>query len=114
MNPNLEHPKSISRILRTLGESADRDARARRRFARRAVNVRVLLEGTSSAEAWVLNLSAGGLRVVCEETLCVGDMLRLRIDGAEDGAELSGHGRVVWVKRCPDGFVSGIEFVEPM
>lgn len=116
MNPSVEQTRSISRILRALGPSADRDARARRRFARRPVNVRVLLDGKSTAEAWALNLSAGGIRVMCEEALSVGDMLRLRIDAdlREDGLELAGLGRVVWVKSCSDGFVSGIEFVEPI
>jgi hypothetical protein len=114
MTPTFDHPRSIAQILRTLGRSADRDARARRKFARRPVNVRVALDGKSTADGWALNLSAGGIRVMCEDTLAVGDMLGLRIDGAEDGIDLAGHGRVVWVKRCRDGFVSGIEFVEPM
>jgi hypothetical protein len=123
MNPSVEQTRSISRILRTLGPSTDRDARARRKAARRPVNVRVVLDGKSTAEAWALNLSAGGIRVMCEAPLSVGDMLRLRIDAPlraesgtrnDDGLELAGLGRVVWVKKCSDGFVSGIEFVEPM
>ena len=114
MNPSVEQPRSIRRILRSLGPSADRDARARRQFTRRPVNVRVVLDGTSVAEGWALNLSAGGIRVMCEVALCVGDMLRVRIDGQEDTAELAGVGRVVWVKKLADGFVSGIEFVEPL
>lgn len=118
MNPSVEQTRSLSRILRTLGSSADRDARARRRFTRRPVNVRVVLDGKVTAEGWALNLSAGGIRVMHEDALCVGDMLRVRIDGSDglngDGLELAGVGRVVWVKKCSDGFVSGIEFVEPM
>ena len=113
MTPSVEQTRSIRHILRTLG-GADRDARARRKSARRAVNVRVLLDGKKSSEAWALNLSAGGIRVMGEETLAVGDMLRVRIDGDGEGVELAGVGRVVWVIKCSDGFVSGIEFVEPM
>jgi len=114
MNPSLEQPRSITRILRTLGQSADRDARARRRFVRRPVNVRVTVDGTLTAEAWALNLSAGGIRVVCEESLAVGEMVRLRIEADAHGLELAGHGRVVWVKGCPDGYVCGIEFLDPL
>ncbi len=114
MNPSVEQTRSISRILQALGPSADRDARARRKSARRPVNVRVVLDGTSLAEAWALNLSAGGIRVMCEVALSVGDMLRVRIDGQEDGVELAGIGRVVWVRKHADGFISGIEFVEPL
>jgi hypothetical protein len=114
MNSSVEQTRSLSRILRALGPSADRDARARRQFARRPVNVRVVLDGKSTAEAWALNLSAGGIRVMCEAALAVGDMLRVRIDGNDDGLELAGVGRVVWVKKHKDGFVSGIEFVDPL
>lgn len=115
MTPTLEQPRSITRILRTLGPSADRDARSRRTYVRRPVNVRVSIDGASKAEAWALNLSAGGIRVVCEQTLSVGEMVRLRIDGDDDqGLDLAGHGRVVWVKGCPDGYVCGIEFLEPL
>lgn len=114
MNASLEPPRSISRILRALGESTDQDARARRRFARRPVNVRVVVDGTSTGVAWALNLSAGGIRVMGDETLTVGEMVKLRIDGEAAGLDLAGHGRVVWVKKCHDGYVSGIEFLEPL
>lgn len=114
MNTGTEHPRSITQVLRSLGRSADRDARARRQYARRPVNVRVLVDGTAAGAAWALNLSAGGIRVIGEQTLTVGEMVRLRIEGDAPGLELAGHGRVVWVKKHRDGFVTGIEFLDPL
>ncbi|MBI2893978.1 MAG: PilZ domain-containing protein [Deltaproteobacteria bacterium] len=115
MNAALDIPRSLSQILRSLGRNVDLDFRARRGSARRPVNVQVLFDGKTSGEAWALNLSSGGMRLVCEEELAVGDALCIRIEPGDDecSSGLIGHGRVVWVKGCPDGFVIGIEFIEP-
>lgn len=121
MNAAIDIPRSLSRVLRSLGRTVDLDPRARRTSARRPVNVQVLFDGRTRGEAWALNLSSGGMRLVCEEELVVGDVLCLRIlatwariePGDECSSGLIGHGKVVWVKKCPDGHVIGIEFVEP-
>lgn len=114
MNSAIDIPRSLSRVLRSLGSTADLDPRARRTSARRPVNVQVLFDGRTRGEAWALNLSSGGMRLVCEEELVVGDVLCLRIEPGDDGSSgLIGHGKVVWAKKCPDGHVIGIEFVEP-
>jgi len=117
LSPFADLDRSIPQILRTLAPSADRDARSRRVHVRRPVNVRVQLDGKLTGEGWALNLSAGGIRILTDAdvVLSVGDMLRLRIDAGEHhGTGLTGHGRVVWLKRCPDGLVGGIQFVEPL
>jgi PilZ domain-containing protein len=121
VNPTtLELPRSMKQALRSLGRTVDLDVRARRSSVRRPVNVRVHLlpqdsrQEVSPREAWALNLSAGGMRLVSDAELQVGEILYLRIEHEVGGsAGLAGHGRVVWVKVRPDGFVSGIEFVDP-
>ncbi len=83
---------------------------SRRSSERRPVNVKVEIDG-KPGDAWAINLSNGGVRIVAEARLEVGEQVFLRMgDRPETG--LQGKGRVVWVREQGEDVVAGIEFLE--
>jgi hypothetical protein len=96
--------------LSNLAEEPDlRDGVRRRHSVRRPVNVRVAIEGRTDS-AWALNLSSGGVRILAEAKIRVGELLLLRL-GDDPVYALSSKGRVVWVREEGEDVVAGIEFV---
>ena len=85
------------------------DGVARRASVRRPANVRVEIDGRTDG-AWALNLSTGGVRIVADVPLEVGELLVLRL-GDLPASGLHGRGRVVWVRRHGEDVVAGIEFL---
>ena len=61
-------------------------------------------------DGWILNLSRGGVRLILEETVSVGQALMVHIgdDGEPDAVRRPA--RVVWVMQEPDGVIAGLEF----
>lgn len=82
----------------------------RRGGARREVTERVRLKGEDGQvlEGWALNVSRGGLRLILEEKISLGQKFDIEV-GAE-GDSLNRQGRIVWVQEEPDGVIVGIEF----
>lgn len=82
----------------------------RRGGARREVTERVTLRTSDGAmlEGWALNVSRGGLRVILEDKVALGQKFEICI-GTED--VLQRPGRVVWLQEEPDGVIVGLEFV---
>ena len=81
----------------------------RRGGARREVTERVTMttdEG-KTLEGWALNVSRGGLRVILEEKVELGQKFDVTI-GADDVVHRGS--RVVWVQEEPDGVIVGLEF----
>ena len=80
--------------------------------ARREISSRItLVDGSNEYIGWALNISRGGIRVVIEERVELGQEFELREldpDIAEGGPF---RGRVVWIQEEPDGSVVGLEFV---
>ena len=99
-----------------LGVPAARGAHAMRRGgARRAVSERVSLQpcegtGGEALEGWALNVSRGGVRVILEVPVQLGQEFDV-IVGDSDHSPLQRRGRVVWVQEERDGVVVGLEFV---
>jgi PilZ domain len=81
----------------------------RRGGARREVTERIRLkaEDAKILEGWALNVSRGGLRVILEEKVTLGQAFEITI-GSDD--VLTRPGRVVWVQEEPDGVIVGLEF----
>ncbi len=80
----------------------------RRGGARREVSDRVTLrDGERTLEGWALNVSRGGVRVILEETVQLGELYE--ITHGEDAQLRSG--RVVWIQEEPDGVVCGLAYV---
>jgi hypothetical protein len=72
----------------------------------------VLRTPTGYSVGWALNVSRGGLRVVVEEGVVVGQVFEVEL-GSDDAADPAVRlGRVVWVQPEADGQIVGIEFVE--
>lgn len=89
------------------------DAHAMRRGGpRREVTERVHLVGPNlkNREGWALNISRGGVRVILEERVELGEEYEATI-GIEDSAQLNRRARVVWVQEEPDGYIVGLEFI---
>jgi hypothetical protein len=59
-------------------------------------------------EGWSLNVSRGGVRVVIEERLAVGDRVDIRLGGSA----IARPGRVAWAKVAPDGQILGLQFLD--
>lgn len=81
----------------------------RRGGARREVTERVGLKTDDGKilEGWALNVSRGGLRVILEEKVTLGQTFEITIGSDE---VLTKPGRVVWVQEEPDGVIVGLEF----
>ena len=93
--------------------AADGDAHGMRRGGpRREVTERVHLLGSNlkTREGWALNVSRGGVRVILEERVELGEEYEVTI-GIEETAALNRKARVVWLQEEPDGFIVGMEFL---
>ena len=81
----------------------------RRGGARREVTERVTLktEEGKELEGWALNVSRGGIRIILEDKVVLGQRFDVTLGSDE---VLVRPGRVVWVQEEPDGVIVGIEF----
>ncbi len=59
-------------------------------------------------EGWSLNVCHGGMRIITEEPLKVGDSLQVEVSSA--GRSYLGRARVAWVREQTDGVVAGLQF----
>jgi hypothetical protein len=84
-----------------------------RKSERRELDARVTLSASAgpAIDGWSLNISDGGIRVLAEAPLFVGEEVDLEI---HDVPEHPGprKARVVWVRRERDGSIAGLQFVE--
>lgn len=118
--------RSLGRLVHLLSTDHELDIRwgARRHgerlpFARRVNLIRVekvardsadlSLEVEVACEGWTLNISHGGMRVITEAMLHVGELLTLEVPSKV--ACYRGRVRVQWVRSESDGVVAGLEFV---
>lgn len=61
-------------------------------------------------EGWALNVSRGGVRVIIEEPVELGEEYQVTI-GGDESPQLNRRARVVWVQEERDGFIVGLEFL---
>lgn len=100
---------------RSLSESPDAsaagpaDAHAvRRGESRTEASERIVVRrGEALLDAWTLNISAGGMRLVLEDKVALGDILEIRQD-----TEVWRAAQVVWIQEEPDGAVVGVEYTD--
>jgi hypothetical protein len=88
-----------------------------RREVRREVSERVSLQcagqGAGVAlEGWTLNVSRGGVRVIVERPVGLGEVFDVTV-GTANASPLVRQGRVVWFQEEADGYIVGIAFVAP-
>jgi hypothetical protein len=77
--------------------------------------VRLLSYGpVSEGEGWLLNVSRGGVRLICEEPLNVGDRHVVEVGEEGEPDAFCRPARVVWVQREPDGVIAGLEFTDAL
>jgi hypothetical protein len=110
--------KNRSSVTTTIAEPGDLHA-TRRGGARHEVSARVWLkpiggsgEDPAVLEGWALNMSRGGVRVILETEVALGQEFEVTISSGPSGGEppAAQSGRVVWVQKEPDGVVVGIAF----
>jgi hypothetical protein len=110
----MEHAVKIRRHLTPpMGVPTFKGAHAMRRGgARREVSERVTLDGSGGVhvEGWALNVSRGGVRVILEETVQLGQEFMATV-GEMTNSPLQRRARVVWVQEERDGVVVGLEFI---
>ena len=76
--------------------------------ARREATARVLIRSDGfETEAWTLNVSRGGLRVVLEEPVTIGSDYMVVI-----GEQEPRWVRAVWVRDESDGQIAGLQFLD--
>jgi hypothetical protein len=79
----------------------------RRSYPRIETGARVvILRGTQELEGWALNLSAGGVRVMVEAQVELGELVHVRIGDAAPPSLC----RVVWLQEEPDGMILGLAY----
>ena len=66
------------------------------------------VEVTAAFEGWALNVCHGGLRIITEEPLRLGDVLQIEVTSS--GVPYVGTARVCWVRPQNDGVIAGLEF----
>jgi hypothetical protein len=82
-----------------------------RREIRREVSERVGLKaGETTFEGWSLNVSRGGVRVIVEHRVTLGEVFDVSV-GLATASPLVRQGRVVWFQEEADGFIVGIAFL---
>lgn len=119
-------PQPLSRLVGLLTNDSELDARwgARRQgeripFCKPLSLTRVEVTGASADdsmkvdvetvfEGWALNICHGGLRVITEEVLDIGDFLGIEVTSS--GTLYTGKARVCWVRKEADGVVAGLQF----
>lgn len=80
--------------------------------ARRSLHERVLLrDAAREVNGWSLNVSRGGLRIIVEDVLQVGEEFELAVGSSEPYRAVIRRGRVVWTQQERDGTIAGIQFV---
>jgi len=82
--------------------------------ARREATNRVILRGDASdITGWALNLSRGGIRLILEDRVELGQEFEIAIEEPEaEASKSSRRGRVVWVQEETDGMIVGLEFLD--
>jgi len=94
-----------------------------RREIRREVSERVTLRDSADSadsaagtdrpgtfEGWTLNVSRGGVRVIVEREVMLGEVFDVTV-GVADESPLARQGRVVWLQEEADGFIVGLAFI---
>lgn len=111
MITTVKNRRSLTPEMGTPAVEGDSHA-MRRGGPRREVTERVHLLGGNlkTREGWALNVSRGGVRVILEERVELGEEYEVTI-GIEEAASLNRKARVVWLQEEPDGFIVGMEFL---
>lgn len=71
--------------------------------------VRMKTETGDVLEGWALNISRGGVRVILEQDVRLGEELDVWV-GDRD-AQTATRGRIVWIQEEKDGVIVGVEFI---
>ncbi len=76
--------------------------------ARREATERVVIQSDGfETEAWTLNVSRGGLRVVLEQPVIIGSDYQIVVGGQPPRPA-----RVIWVRDESDGQIAGLQFLD--
>jgi hypothetical protein len=80
--------------------------------ARRQLTTRVVLRANDAEMVgWALNISRGGIRLILEENVVVGQEFDVTVTSEGAAPTPASRGRVVWVQEERDGMIVGLQFV---
>jgi len=65
-------------------------------------------ESKGPLEGWALNVCHGGMRIISETPLKVGETIAVEVQSG--GRSYSGTAKVCWVREQADGVIAGLEF----
>jgi hypothetical protein len=93
-------------------------AQARRGGARQTASDRVTFRSETGGvrEGWALNVSRGGIRAILDDDtgkVELGEEYAITVGAGDPGSAQARKGRIVWLQEEPDGFVVGVEYVNP-
>ncbi len=81
--------------------------------ARREISAHISIRsGTEEYDGWALNVSRGGIRVVIEGQVQLGEVLVVEGYDPDNSDAPPRRARVVWSQDEPDGSVVGMEFLD--
>lgn len=82
--------------------------------ARRELTNRVILRASGSELiGWALNISRGGIRVILEDRVELGQEFDVTVGDDVRPVSPTRRGRIVWVQEEHDGMVVGVSFIGP-
>lgn len=70
----------------------------------------LMCQGASELSGWALNISRGGIRVILEDKVELGQEYEVAV--GDDAPGVRRRGRVVWVQEEQDGVIAGVEFTD--
>jgi hypothetical protein len=80
--------------------------------ARRELTNRVVLRANDTEiVGWALNISRGGIRVILEDSVELGQEFDVTVSSEETAPTPIRRGRIVWVQEERDGMIVGVKFV---
>ena len=104
-------PTSLHQDPESVVVVATHAIRRTRGGARKSLHERVRLrDGVRELGGWSLNVSRGGLRIIVEDNLSVGEQFDLVVGEPGNDGGMMRRGRVVWIQVERDGTIAGIEF----
>lgn len=106
----LDKPLIMDRVTRSLKAAQGLIMRERRRYFRQHIKLRadVMLPGGEHVQAWVSNLSTGGISMLLPKSAPATGSVRVRFSLPEGKQLIDAQGEIAWTE--PEGGLMGVRF----
>ncbi|HYX68536.1 MAG TPA: response regulator [Terriglobales bacterium] len=108
----LDKPLAMERVARSLKAAQGLIERERRRYFRQQIRLKaeVMLPGGENAQAWVSNLSTGGISLVLAKSGPTSGSVRVRFSLPEGKQLIDAQGEIAWTGQ--EGGQMGVRFLQ--